>query len=178
MKDRDVSVQQRPQRLGRDLHVSESGYVQHVAHLFAISRITFTYASSSFGSAAENARGFSSMTRNSRRASERVSIGHRPSRRARSIITCSQSLPNGRTLPMLRSTNGSCPPISTSTLCLPGLARSPSVPLIRRMAGRRAAEQSAIIQANLREAAGDLYVGAVVAPGEEWIRIRRLPMPG
>ena len=57
-------------------------------------------------------------------------------------------------------------------------ARSPSVLLIRRLAGRRAAEQSAIILANLREAAGDLDAGAVVVLGDEWIRIRSLPMPG
>ena len=57
-------------------------------------------------------------------------------------------------------------------------ARSPSVLLIRRLAGRRAAEQSAIILANLREAAGDLDAGAVVVLGDEWIRIRSLPMSG
>lgn len=57
-------------------------------------------------------------------------------------------------------------------------ARSPSVLLIRRLAGRRAAEQSAIIQANLPDVTGDLEAGAVVVLGEEWIRIRRLPMPG
>ena len=57
-------------------------------------------------------------------------------------------------------------------------ARSPSVLLIRRLAGRRAAEQSAIIQANLHDVADDLEAGAVVVLGEEWIRIRRLPMPG
>jgi predicted nuclease of predicted toxin-antitoxin system len=57
-------------------------------------------------------------------------------------------------------------------------ARSPSVLLIRRLAGRRAAEQSAIILANLRDVADDLEAGAVVVLGEESIRIRRLPMPG
>jgi hypothetical protein len=57
-------------------------------------------------------------------------------------------------------------------------ARSLSVLLIRRLAGRRAAEQSAIIQANLHDVADDLEAGAVVVLGEEWIRIRRLPMPG
>jgi len=54
-------------------------------------------------------------------------------------------------------------------------ARSPSVLLIRRLAGRRAAQQPAIIQANLRDIADDR---AVVVLGEEWIRIRRLPLPG
>lgn len=57
-------------------------------------------------------------------------------------------------------------------------AASPSVLLIRRLAGRRAGEQSAIIQVNLPEVASDLAAGAVVVLGDEWIRIRRLPMPG
>lgn len=57
-------------------------------------------------------------------------------------------------------------------------ATGPSVLLIRRLAGRRAAEQSAIILANLDQIAEDLVVGAVVVVGDDWIRIRRLPMPG
>ena len=57
-------------------------------------------------------------------------------------------------------------------------ATGPSVLLIRRLAGRRAAEQSAIILANLDQIAEDLTAGAVVVIGEDWIRIRRLPMPG
>ena len=57
-------------------------------------------------------------------------------------------------------------------------ATGPSVLLIRRLAGRRAAEQSAIILANLEQIAEDLTAGAVVVIGEDWIRIRRLPMPG
>ena len=57
-------------------------------------------------------------------------------------------------------------------------ASGPSVLLIRRLAGRRAAEQSAIILANLDQVAEDLAAGAVVVIGEDWIRIRRLPMPG
>jgi predicted nuclease of predicted toxin-antitoxin system len=57
-------------------------------------------------------------------------------------------------------------------------ATGPSVLLIRRLAGRRAAEQSAIIVANLDQIAEDLVVGAVVVIGDDWIRIRRLPMPG
>jgi hypothetical protein len=32
--------------------------------------------------------------------------------------------------------------------------------------------------ANLRDVADDLKAGAVVVLGEEWIRIRRLPLPG
>ncbi|HEY1914575.1 MAG TPA: DUF5615 family PIN-like protein [Streptosporangiaceae bacterium] len=57
-------------------------------------------------------------------------------------------------------------------------AAKPSVILIRRLAGRRASEQSAIIQANLPQVAEDLAVGAVVVLGDDWIRIRRLPIPG
>jgi len=57
-------------------------------------------------------------------------------------------------------------------------ATGPSVLLIRRLAGRRAAEQSAIILANLDQVADDLTAGAVVVIGDDWIRIRRLPMPG
>ena len=57
-------------------------------------------------------------------------------------------------------------------------ATGPSVLLIRRLAGRRAAEQSAIILANLDQVAEDLTAGAVVVIGDDWIRIRRLPMPG
>ena len=62
------------------------------------------------------------------------------------------------------------------------LARSqasrPSVILIRRLTERRAAEQSAIVQANLPQVAEDLAAGAVVVLGDDSIRIRRLPMPG
>lgn len=57
-------------------------------------------------------------------------------------------------------------------------ATGPSVLLIRRLAGRRAAEQSAIILANLDQVAEDLIAGSVVVIGDDWIRIRRLPMPG
>ena len=57
-------------------------------------------------------------------------------------------------------------------------ATGPSVLLIRRLAGRRAAEQSAIILANLDQIAEDLIAGSVVVIGDDWIRIRRLPMPG
>ena len=57
-------------------------------------------------------------------------------------------------------------------------ATGPSVLLIRRLAGRRAAEQLAIILANLDQIAEDLTAGAVVVIGDDWIRIRRLPMPG
>jgi hypothetical protein len=47
-----------------------------------------------------------------------------------------------------------------------------------RLPGRRVAEQSAIILANLDQIAEDLMAGAVVVIGDDWIRIRRLPMPG
>ena len=57
-------------------------------------------------------------------------------------------------------------------------ASSPSVLLIRRLAGRRAADQVAIILANLQPIAEDLAVGAVVVLGDEWLRVRRLPLPG
>lgn len=57
-------------------------------------------------------------------------------------------------------------------------AASPSVLLIRRLSRRRAAEQSAIIDANLPQVVGDLAAGAVVVLGDEWVRIRRLPLPG
>ena len=55
-------------------------------------------------------------------------------------------------------------------------ATGPSVVLIRRLTGRRAAEQAAIIHANLEQVAEDLKAGAVVVLGEEWVRIRPLPM--
>ena len=53
---------------------------------------------------------------------------------------------------------------------------SPSVLLIRRLAGRRAAEQSAIIRANLDQVAEDLSAGAIVVLSDEWVRIRPLPL--
>ena len=60
------------------------------------------------------------------------------------------------------------------------LARSkaarPSVLLIRRLAGRRAAEQSAIIRANLDQVTDDLSTGAIVVLSDEWVRIRPLPL--
>jgi predicted nuclease of predicted toxin-antitoxin system len=57
-------------------------------------------------------------------------------------------------------------------------ASSPSILLIRRLAGRRATDQYAIIQANLEPISEDLAAGAIVVIGEDWIRIRRLPLPG
>jgi predicted nuclease of predicted toxin-antitoxin system len=62
------------------------------------------------------------------------------------------------------------------------LARSaatfPSVLLIRRLVGRRAAEQAATILANLPAAMKDLEAGAIVVLTDDWVRIRRLPMLG
>lgn len=57
-------------------------------------------------------------------------------------------------------------------------AKLPSVLLIRRLVGRRAAEQAATILANLPSFAEDLEAGAVVVLTDEWVRIRRLPMLG
>jgi predicted nuclease of predicted toxin-antitoxin system len=57
-------------------------------------------------------------------------------------------------------------------------ASNPSVILIRRLAGRRAAEQSQIILANLDQVAEDLAAGAVVVLHEDMLRVRRLPMSG
>ncbi len=57
-------------------------------------------------------------------------------------------------------------------------ATGPSVLLIRRLTGRRAAEQSAIILANPDQITEDLTAGAVVVIGDDRIRKRRLPMPG
>ena len=60
----------------------------------------------------------------------------------------------------------------------PLLASTPSVILIRRLAGRRAAEQAAIILANLDQVAEDLTAGAIVVLHEDSLRVRRLPMSG
>lgn len=55
-------------------------------------------------------------------------------------------------------------------------ADGPSVILIRRLVGRRAAEQAAIILANLDQVADDLTAGAMVVIREDTLRVRRLPM--
>jgi predicted nuclease of predicted toxin-antitoxin system len=57
-------------------------------------------------------------------------------------------------------------------------AKLPSVLLIRRLVGRRAAEQAATILANLPAVADDLEAGAIAVLTDEWVRIRRLPMLG
>jgi predicted nuclease of predicted toxin-antitoxin system len=57
-------------------------------------------------------------------------------------------------------------------------AKLPSILLIRRLVGRRAAAQASIILANLPATTDDLESGAVVVLTEDWVRIRRLPMRG
>ena len=57
-------------------------------------------------------------------------------------------------------------------------AANPSVILIRRLVGRRATEQAAIILANLDQVEQDLTAGAVVVLHEELLRVRRLPVTG
>ena len=56
-------------------------------------------------------------------------------------------------------------------------ASTPSVILIRRLSGRRAAEQAAIILANLDQVAEDLTAGAIVVLHEDSLRVRRLRRP-
>lgn len=56
--------------------------------------------------------------------------------------------------------------------------RNPSVILIRRLVGRRAAEQAVIVLANLDQVADDLVAGAVVVLHEGLLRVRRLPISG
>jgi predicted nuclease of predicted toxin-antitoxin system len=55
-------------------------------------------------------------------------------------------------------------------------AGRPSIVLIRRLTGRRATEQAAIILANLDVVSEDLDSGAVVVLTDEWVRVRRLPI--
>jgi predicted nuclease of predicted toxin-antitoxin system len=55
-------------------------------------------------------------------------------------------------------------------------AHAPSVLLIRRLTGRRAADQAAVILANLQAVEDDLNAGAVVVLTDDWIRVRRLPI--
>jgi predicted nuclease of predicted toxin-antitoxin system len=57
-------------------------------------------------------------------------------------------------------------------------AHGPSVILIRRLVGRRAQQQAAIILANLGQVTEDLTAGAMVVIHEDTLRVRRLPMPG
>ena len=55
-------------------------------------------------------------------------------------------------------------------------ARAPSVLLVRRLVGRRTAEQVATILANLPSVTEDLEAGAIIVLTDDWVRIRRLPM--
>jgi len=55
-------------------------------------------------------------------------------------------------------------------------ADRPSLVLVRRLSGRRATEQAAIILANLDTVIDDLDAGAVVVLAEDVLRIRRLPL--
>lgn len=66
--------------------------------------------------------------------------------------------------------------VDVGTLLARTGAKLPSVLLIRRLAGRRAAEQSTIILANLPAVSEDLDSGAVVVLTDDWVRIRNLPM--
>ncbi len=55
-------------------------------------------------------------------------------------------------------------------------ACEPSVMLVRRISGRRAAQIVAILLANLDAVAADLERGAIVVVGEDWLRVRPLPV--
>lgn len=55
-------------------------------------------------------------------------------------------------------------------------ADRPSVLLVRRLVGRRAADQAAVIIANLPTVEDDLASGAVVVLADDWLRVRRLPL--
>lgn len=55
-------------------------------------------------------------------------------------------------------------------------ADRPSLLLIRRLVGRRAIEQAAVILANLESVPEDLDAGAVVVLTDDWIGVRRLPI--
>jgi len=53
---------------------------------------------------------------------------------------------------------------------------SPSMVLVRRVAGRRVSDLAAILIANLPAVEEDLRAGSVVAIGEDSLRVRRLPL--
>ncbi len=63
------------------------------------------------------------------------------------------------------------------TLLASSGADEPSVLLVRRISGRRATQIVAILVANLDAIADDLASGAVVVVGEDWLRVRPLPIP-
>jgi predicted nuclease of predicted toxin-antitoxin system len=56
-------------------------------------------------------------------------------------------------------------------------AKLPSVLLVRRLVGRRAAEQVTIIVANLPAVSEDLDSGAVVVLTDDWVRTRCPSLP-
>ncbi|BCJ58385.1 DUF5615 family PIN-like protein [Micromonospora endophytica] len=62
------------------------------------------------------------------------------------------------------------------TLLASSGASEPSVLLVRRISGRRAAQIVAILVANLAAVADDLASGAIVVVGEDWLRVRPLPI--
>jgi predicted nuclease of predicted toxin-antitoxin system len=62
------------------------------------------------------------------------------------------------------------------TLLAATRATRPSFVLVRRIAGRRAAELAALIATNIPAVVDDLTEGAVVVIGESSLRIRRLPI--
>jgi hypothetical protein len=57
-------------------------------------------------------------------------------------------------------------------------ADGPSVLLVRRIAGRRADQIVAIVLANVDAVEEELRQGAIVVFGEDWLRVRKLPILG
>lgn len=55
-------------------------------------------------------------------------------------------------------------------------SRAPSLMLLRRQSGRRAAEVVTLVIANLNAVEADLAAGAVVVIDSDRVRVRRLPM--
>jgi predicted nuclease of predicted toxin-antitoxin system len=55
-------------------------------------------------------------------------------------------------------------------------ASSPSMVLVRRIAGRRVDDLAGLLLANLPEVEEDLMAGSVVVIGEDSLRVRRLPI--
>ncbi|MCZ7418634.1 MULTISPECIES: DUF5615 family PIN-like protein [unclassified Micromonospora] len=62
------------------------------------------------------------------------------------------------------------------TLLASSGAGEPSVLLVRRISGRRSTQIVAILVANLAAVADDLASGAIVVVGEDWLRVRPLPI--
>jgi predicted nuclease of predicted toxin-antitoxin system len=55
-------------------------------------------------------------------------------------------------------------------------ASTPSVILVRRLVGRRAKEIADVVLANLDTVRDDIEAGAIVVLGEDFVRIRPLPI--